>query len=98
MLVKGAAVAALTDPVRSAQKLCDTIRKIDSEGLENASLEELGSILSVSLRLAQKIVLSSTKVYKVTPDSVVLSHGRERIILLDELAPYARRLVELILM
>jgi hypothetical protein len=97
MPAKGTTVTVLVDPVRSAQKLRDTIRKIDSEGLENASLDELGSILSVSLGLARKVVLSSTKVYEVTPNSVVLSHGRERITLPEELVPYARRLVELIL-
>ncbi|NIA56721.1 hypothetical protein HAV22_24160 [Massilia sp. TW-1] len=95
MPAKGAAVQPLPDPVRSARTLRELLQKVEATGLQNAPRDVLGAILSVSLGLPKSTVMSSTADFQVTPDTVTFCRGSEKILIPNELEPYARRFAEM---
>ncbi|WP_136222372.1 hypothetical protein [Massilia sp. Mn16-1_5] len=94
---KGVVVRPLADPVRSARKLRDLISNVEETGIASASQDVLGSILAESLGFPKAVVLSSTATdFQVTLDAVTYFYGKERICIPQELDPYARRFVEML--
>lgn len=97
MPAKWMLVRPLADPVRSARKLRDLIRKADSAGMQNAPRDVLVAILAEALGFARATVASSKATdFRIGADAVVYCRGKEQIRIPQELEPYARRLAELI--
>lgn len=96
MPAKGALVRPLADPVRSARKLRDLIRKLDSAGIENATRADLVAVLAEALGCGKATVARSTAAdFVVSADAIIYHLGEEQIRLPRELEPYAKRLATL---